>query len=152
MSDQSHSSAIRSTPTIQRVLEVGVGLLLALATLVPLSGVIAAIRQLFLGPRFSDDSPPWLFILVTLVSSALTLWGARTTWQLFSGRERSGGGLLSPFVLIIVGVVSIALAVMILVWFGLPGAVRAVQFALGGFGLIGLARVRLRKKASHRAA
>jgi hypothetical protein len=82
----------------------------------------------------------------------LTWWGAKTTWQLFTGRERPGGGLLSPLVLVIVGFVFIGLAVVMLVRFGLPGVIRAVQFGLGGLSLVGLARVRLRKKASRGAA
>lgn len=152
MSGQMHSRAITRRGPVQRPVEIGLGLLLGVATLVPLGAVIAAIGKLVVDPQFSDSSPLWLVALVTLVSSALTWWGAMTTWQLFTGHERPGGGLLSPLVLSIAGVVSIGLAVTMLVWFGLPGVMRAVQFALGGLGLLGLARVRLRKKASRRAA
>ena len=145
---------LRSVPasTMQRVLEMCVGVMLSVVTLVALGVFLDGLGRFFFGPVSSPDHPLWLLVVVTLASGAITWWGARTCWHFFTGLERPGGGLLSPLVLVITGIVFILFAVFMLVRFGYPGAIRAVQFVLGGVGLIGLARVRSRKQASRGAA
>lgn len=126
----------------RRVIEVCIGVVFSLVTLYALAAFLYGAWGLVFGFDYPLNWPMWAPVIVTLVSGGIAWWGARASWELFTGRGRPGGWLLSPLVLISVAVVSIALVVSMLEHFGLW----PVLLGLGGVALGGLVYVRVRRE------
>ena len=138
-------------PEFDRWFEVALGVVVSLVSLFPIGTVLAGF--VFLPrERFDADHPLWLAVVVLLVSGGLAWWCVKTAYQLFTGHERAGGGLLSPMVLVLAGIAGVGLGVMMVVWYGVAGVYRSVECVLGGVGLFGLAQVRVQRRRRRRAA
>jgi hypothetical protein len=88
------------------------------------AGLAAALSPLL-------DTFNWKMMAAMLLFGLIGTWCTSVAWQLLTGRERPGGGLLSPMALIVIGAVCIT------------GAIAEVLFLRSkGFnpaGLVGIA-------------
>jgi hypothetical protein len=121
-----------------RVVEIGVGILVAVAGLVPLVLVVGV----FVAPF----EVPYLGMAVVAVPVAW--WCGRTAWSLFSGRERKRGGLLSPTVLFMTTGGLVALACYGVLTYGVKGSGQALYLGwlAAGTGAMGWARLRAKRR------
>jgi hypothetical protein len=115
----------------QRALELAVAVLTGLMGLFLLVMSVGGLLALLVSRPFD-----WKATLAALVGGAVGVWCAQTSWRLVTGRERQRGGLLSPFVLILVGTGCVAGSAAIFIsdarnlgWFRLLG-VACVCFSL----------------------
>jgi hypothetical protein len=81
----------------QAVFEVLLGLLVAMAALVPLVFIVAGRMEL------SDKGFSWVDTLFVIAAIPVLAWCVQTSWRLFTGRPRKDGGLLSPGVIAVAG-------------------------------------------------
>jgi hypothetical protein len=86
--------------TMRRALEVGLGLVLLVALLVPVAAIVAIASDLL----DATDDRHWAMWLVPLPMGALAYFCLITGWRLLSGRPRSDGGLLHPWFFYAAGV------------------------------------------------
>ena len=132
---------------LARGIEIALGAVLGIAAFVPGALTIGALVHIFSGS--GELGPAWVAPLVVVLSATTAFWCVETAWRLCTRRERETGGLLSPFVLRLAGVVCVVLAVVMLIEFGLPGLGRAAQCVSAALGLLAFAdervRVRLRR-------
>lgn len=119
------------------------GVLVAVAALLPLAfltgGVIALIDRTL-------DWPLWVIFCAVIAAALLARWCAMTAWRLLMHRERRDGGLLSPTVLILVGIVFLAGAAIALARLGSEGVGGATILSLNALSAVSLAYSRLSKR------
>jgi len=97
------------------------------------------------------ESPPLGTVAGILIFGAISAWCVLTGWRLMTGRERRGGGLLSPLALIVIGAACAAGAIAEVVFLQSRGL---NLFALLGIALLcfRMAHVRLRPGGADRGA
>ncbi len=133
----------------RRSFEVCLGLLLSMAALFSLFLCLGLVGELITG---RSGWTIWTSLLGVVLAGLFVAWCAKTAWLLVTGRERKGGGLLSPSALIVAGSAFVILAVTMQVNRGSHGSgVGATRFLVVGFVCFGLARARLRQRAKHAA-
>ena len=136
----------RAGATVHRAVEVLLGIVLAV---IGLSLVLVWFAGVF--SAFSTPSQ-WTNWLGVVVVGLLATWCIQTAWRLLTGRERPGGGLLSPVALTVIGVVFAAGSVALAAFYR-PLNLRFIA-AMMASGLVcfSLARTRLRGRKEDRHA
>ena len=128
---------------LQRVIEIGLGIVLLIAGCVPAGFFISIPWMMITGDW---DHPIWAEVLTVVAAGLLASWCVQTAWRLIAGRERTRGGLLSPTFLILVGAACALGAIAGLVLVGRRGLGGVVLLTSNALSLFGLARTRLRSK------
>jgi hypothetical protein len=132
-----------TTARVERGVEVLLGVLVAVAALLPLAfligGFIAIIDRTL-------DWPLWVIICAVTAAALLARWCVITAWRLLMHRERRDGGLLSPTVLILVGIVFLGGAAIALARLGSKGVGGATILSLNALSALSLAYSRFLKR------
>jgi hypothetical protein len=125
---------------VRRAFEILLGLVLFVASLVPMALMAAGLVATEPG-----ELPLWLRVVIILVSAILIWFCVATGSRLLTGRERPGGGLLHPWLLYVGAVLTTWRAVSQGLFFGPEYAPRHHEAA---DELYALARSRWRKSRS----
>jgi hypothetical protein len=131
-------------PTLDRLFEGLLGVVLAVASLVPLLMALGA-------PFVFSNANEWRWAVFGSVGGAVVFaWCARTAWRLMTGRARSDGGLLSPWLIAAGGVGAAAGVVFGLSEFGLRWIFGALYVGSISVGCFELARRRFAQRGSNK--
>jgi len=90
------------TVIVRRAFEIALGLILFLASVVPIGGLLGFVLTLFEATK-PDDLPLWARFAIMLLCVGLAWFCVVTGSRLLTGRERPGGGLLHPWLVVIGG-------------------------------------------------
>ena len=107
MNRSAWSIAVRVFASAQRGIEVISGAVLAVIGLFFSLAWFAGLVTLVTDPSQFPATWPITAGLLIIVGG-IAAWCVQTGWRLMTGRERRGGGLLSPIALILIGVVCLA--------------------------------------------
>src|SRR5712691_7583641 len=107
MNRPTRSNAKRETGLAQRGVEMLLGAVLSVIGVFMCLLVPFAVISFVTEPS-SSDSPLLFRSVVLIILGAIAAWCVQTGWRLMTGRERPGGGLLSPLALIVIGVACVA--------------------------------------------
>jgi len=134
----------------ERAFEVFLGLLLSALGLFFVAGPLVALGELVRGD--TKESGWWLWPgVVVVILGSVSLWCCRTAWCLFTGRERQGGGLLSPLALMIFAAGCVVAAVAMVVYRG-PRGFGWIACLGTSFTSFNLARYRMHYRKKNEAA
>jgi hypothetical protein len=131
---------------VEASFEILLGLVLAVASVVPLGLAVDGLWELIAG-RWT-----WEGLTVTAFGGLVFTWSAPTSWRLITGRPRSDGGLLSPVMIALAGIAIAAVGVFGVVAHGGLALPRGALFAASGTSTVVLAWDRIRRRRQSHGA
>jgi hypothetical protein len=120
--------------------EILLGLVLAVACLVPFGFAAAGLWKLIAGGL------TWERLFVTVFGGLVFICFGPTSWRLMTGRPRSDGGLLSPAVIALAGIGIAAVGVFGVIAYGWPAFPRGALFVASGISTVMIAWDRIRRR------
>ena len=126
-----------------RGIEILIGLIVLLSGLVPLAAGASVVSEWVYGVGVW---PLWINVCVVAIAPLMATWCVVTAWRLLLHRVRPDGGLLSPAVLIIVGLGLGGGAAALAAWRGVQALSGASILGLNALSSLALAQSRLSKR------
>jgi hypothetical protein len=125
---------------LEAALEVLLGLVVAIAALVPLALIVGGTMDVF------DKGLSLREALLVFAGAPVLAWCVHTSWRLLTGRPRKDGGLLSPAVILLAGIGLAAVGAYALTLDGWRALGRAALFVTSGASTVMLAWTRIRRR------
>jgi hypothetical protein len=120
--------------------EILLGVVLAVASLVPLGFALGGLWELLVG-RLT-----WTTLFVTVFGGLVFISCAPTSWRLIAGRPRSDGGLLPPAVIALAGIGIAAVGMFGVIVHGWLALSQGVLYVTSGVSTLVLAWDRIRRR------